>query len=214
MNQLSFRAKSRNLMIEADLKNTTSPIKGLILTGGKSSRMGRDKSQLNYHGKPQKEVMKKLLLDQGIKTYYSVRDFSTSLEMTEENSIQDTVHDLGPFGGIYSAFQKDGNSAWFVLATDLPFVNQELIQLLLEKRNPNKVATVAQGRNKAYPEPLIAIYEPAACPILQENFEQGNFSLVKMLMSSDLEIVAVEDAMIRNVNTKEEFEEAKKDLID
>ena len=47
-------------------------IKGLVLTGGKSTRMGSDKAQLKYHGKPQKEHVKNLLENLGIATYYSV----------------------------------------------------------------------------------------------------------------------------------------------
>lgn len=217
---MSFRAlplsevevKSRDLMMEADLKHTTSLIKGLILTGGKSSRMGTNKSQLNYHGKPQKEFMKELLENQGIETYYSVRDFSTTLEMTEENSIKDVLPNLGPFGGIYSAFQRDQNSAWFVLATDLPFVNQALVKRVLEKRNPMKAATSVKGKNKAHPEPLITIYEPKIYAILEQSLKEGNTSPRQILMNSDIEIIEVEDALIRNINTPQEFEEAKKEL--
>ena len=52
------------------------------------------------------------------------------------NEIHDTFLNLGPFGGICSAFQKDPNSALLVLATDLPFVSKNLIRRLLKKRNP------------------------------------------------------------------------------
>lgn len=195
-------------------------IKGLVLTGGKSTRMGEDKSELEYHGKPQKEFVKELLEAQGFETYYSVRDFSAplrqaqcdTLEMTEENCIKDAFFNLGPFGGICSAFQKDPNSAWFVLATDLPFVNQELVELLLEKRNPAKVATAVKGKGKPFPEPLIAIFEPKAYPVLLQYLAQGYSCPRKMLINSDVEIVEVDDDLIRNVNTPEEYEEAKKEL--
>ena len=193
-------------------ENTNPKIKGLILVGGKSSRMGTDKSELNYHGKSQKEFMKELLENQGIETFYSVRDFSTSLEMTKENSIKDVVLSIGPIGGIHSAFQKDSNSAWFVLATDLPFINESVIELLFEKRNPEKLATAVQGKSKDYPEPLIAIYEPKAYSVISENIYQGEVSPRKLLMNSDVEIVKVDDDLIRNINTTEEFQEAKKEL--
>lgn len=92
-------------------------LKGLVLTGGKSTRMGQDKSQLYYYNKPQKDVAKQLLENEGIETYFSVQQSSG-----HENEIHDTFLNLGPFGGICSAFQKDPNAAWIVLATDLPFV--------------------------------------------------------------------------------------------
>tara|TARA_R110002073_G_scaffold108336_9_gene243605 strand:- start:39313 stop:40437 length:1125 start_codon:yes stop_codon:yes gene_type:complete len=187
-------------------------IKGLVLTGGKSTRMGKDKSELEYHGKPQKVFVKELLENQGFVTFYSVRDFSTALEMTEQNAIKDAFFNLGPFGGICSAFQKDPNSAWMVLATDLPFVNEDLVKLLLERRNPTKVATAIKGNQKQFPEPLITIFEPKAYPILLQFLAQGYSCPRKMLINSDVEIVEVEDDLIRNINTPEEYEAAKREL--
>ena len=116
---------------------------------------------------------------------------------------------LGPFGGICSAFQKDPNSAWFVLATDLPFVNDELIKWLLQKRNPSKVATAIKGKNKEFMEPLITIYEPKAYPILLQYLSQGYSCPLKMLINNDVEIVEVDDDLIRNINTPEDLGAAK-----
>jgi molybdopterin-guanine dinucleotide biosynthesis protein A len=198
---------------------TIPEIKGLVLTGGKSTRMGKDKSELNYHGKPQKVIVKELLEKQGFETYYSVRNksvvTSSAVEKSQfESEIEDAFFNLGPFGGICSAFQKDPNSAWIVLATDLPFVNEDLVKLLLEKRNSAKVATAIKGKGKQFPEPLITIYEPKAYPILLQYLAQGYSCPRKMLINSDVEIVEVEDNLIRNINTPEEYEAAKKEITD
>ena len=184
-----------------------APVKGLVLTGGKSTRMGKDKSELAYHGVPQKEFAKNLLNDFLAETYYSVRDKSK-----ESNEIHDTFINLGPFGGICSAFQKDPNSAWLVLATDLPFINKALIELLLKNRNPSKIATAIKGKGKDFPEPLITIYEPKAYGKLLQYLAQGYSCPRKMLINAAVEIVEVDDALIRNINTPEEFNEAKKEL--
>ena len=188
------------------IQEKIAPVKGLVLVGGKSTRMGQDKSELNYFGKPQKEVAKELLEDCNLETYYSVK------ESHNENEISDKFYNLGPFGGICSAFQKDPNSAWFVLATDVPYVDKNLIRRLLEKRNPAKVATAIKGKNKEFVEPLITIYEPKAYPILLQYLAQGYSCPRKMLINSDVEIVEVDDDFIRNVNTPEEFLAAKKEL--
>lgn len=182
-------------------------VQGLVLTGGKSARMGKDKASLSYVGKPQKEVAFDLLSAQGLTTYYSVANPNN-----QPRQIHDTFLNLGPFGGICSAFQSNPNTAWFVLATDLPFVNQALIELVLSKRNPAKVATAVKGNSKEFPEPLIAIYEPRAYPILLQFLAQGYSCPRKMLINADIEIVEVDDAWIRNVNTPEEYEAAKKEL--
>ena len=189
------------------ISETIPNSKGLVLTGGKSTRMGADKSELNYHGKPQKEFVKKLLEEEGLKTYYSVQT-----KNDKEDEIHDTFLNLGPFGGICSAFQKDPNSAWMVLATDLPFVDENLVKLLLEKRNSSKVATAIKGKGKQFPEPLITIYEPKSYPVLLQYLAQGYSCPRKMLINSDIEIVEVDDNLIRNINTPEEYAAAIKEL--
>ena len=188
------------------IQEKIAPIKGLVLVGGKSTRMGQDKSELNYFGKPQKQVAKELLEKNNLETYYSVRTSK------KDNEISDKFINLGPFGGICSAFQKDPNAAWFVLATDVPFVSDEVIQLILKHRNPSKTATAIKGTSKDFVEPLITIYEPKAYPILLQYLAQGYSCPRKMLINSDVEIVEIDDDIIRNINTPEEFEDAKKEI--
>jgi molybdopterin-guanine dinucleotide biosynthesis protein A len=194
-----------------------APVKGLVLVGGKSIRMGTDKSELNYHGKPQKQFVKELLEKNNLETYYSVQNHSSVASSAVEKSqlakeISDTFLNLGPFGGICSAFQKDPNAAWLVLATDLPFVDDQVIQQLLQHRNSSKIATAIKGKNKEFPEPLITIYEPKAYPILLQYLAQGYSCPRKVLINSDVEIIEIDDDFIRNINTPEEFEEAKKEI--
>lgn len=189
------------------VEQTVPSIKGLVLIGGKSTRMGTDKSQLNYHGKPQKEYVKEILENQGFETFYSVR------EGQQKDEIADAFSDIGPIGGICSAFQKDPDSAWFVLANDVPFVNEDLVKLLSEKRNSTKIATSVQGKGKQFPEPLVCIYEPKAFSVLLQLLDRGDLSPRNMLMNSDVEIVEVDDRLIRNINTPEEFETTRKELF-
>ena len=189
------------------IQEKIASVKGLVLVGGKSTRMGQDKSELNYFGKPQKEVARGLLENSNLETYYSVKNAS---ENSQE--ISDKFLNLGPFGGICSAFQKDPNAAWFVLAADVPFVNDEIIQLLSKHRNPSKVATAVKGVGKEFVEPLITIYEPKAYPILLQYLAQGYSCPRKMLINSNVEIVEIADDFIRNINTPEEFEVAKKEI--
>jgi molybdopterin-guanine dinucleotide biosynthesis protein A len=193
--------------INALLQKNIPTLKGVVLVGGKSSRMGTDKSELKYFGKPQKEVASTLLEKNKISTFYSVEKASAA-----SNEIPDAFLNLGPFGAICSAFQKDPNAAWFVLATDVPFVTDEIIKLLLQKRNPSKLATAIKGVGKEFVEPLITIYEPKAYPVLLQYLAQGYSCPRKMLINSDVEVVEIADMFIRNINTLQEFELAKKEI--
>ena len=189
------------------IQEKIAAIKGLVLVGGKSTRMGQDKSNLDYFGKPQKIVAKQLLESNNLETFYSVQNASEY-----DDEIHDKFLNLGPFGGICSAFQKDPNAAWFVLATDVPFVNDQIIKLLLNQRNPGKIATAIKGKGKDFPEPLITIYEPKAYPILLQYLAQGYSCPRKALINSEVEIVEVDDDFIRNVNTPVDFTNAKNEI--
>lgn len=191
------------------IQQKISPVQGLILAGGKSIRMGADKGTLNFHGKNQRDHAIELLEGNRLKTYLSVRE-KQDIEL--ENTITDKFTGLGPFGAICSAFQKDPNSAWLVLATDLPFVNDEIIQLLLKNRDPSKAATAIKGKSKQFPEPLITIWEPKSYPLLLNYLSQGYSCPRKVLINSDVEIIEVDDDFIRNINTPEEFKEAYKEI--
>ena len=195
--------------IENLIQEKIAPVQGVVLAGGKSSRMGKDKTELNYHGKSQLEHTVKLLEDNLLSTFVSV---ATNQQLENFKIIQDKFVDLGSFGAICSAFQHNPNKAWLVLATDLPFVTNNLIQLLLQKRNPKKIATAIKGKSKQFVEPLIAIYEPKAYPVLLSYLAQGYSCPRKVLINSDVEIVEVADDLIRNINTTDEYDKALKEI--
>lgn len=195
--------------IENLIKEKIAPIQGLVLAGGKSVRMGKDKGQLDFYGKSHRDFAIELLEKNAIKTFLSVRE---EQEVAIENKITDKLIGLGPFGAICSAFQQDPDSAWLVLATDLPFVNNEIIQLLLKHRNPSKVATTIKGKDKKFPEPLITIWEPKSYTLLLNYLAQGYSCPRKILINSDVEILEVDDSLIRNINTPEEYNAAYKEI--
>ncbi len=195
--------------IENLIKEKMAPIQGLVLAGGKSIRMGIDKGTLNFYGKNQRDVAIELLEKNHLKTFLSVRE---DQEIGIENKITDKFVGLGPFGAICSAFQENPDVAWLVIATDLPFVNDEVIQLLLKHRNPSKVATAIKGKNQQFLEPLITIWEPKSYTLLLNYLAQGYSCPRKVLLNSDVEIVEIEDSFIRNINTPEDFKAAQKEI--
>ena len=195
--------------IENLIQQAIAPVQGLVLAGGKSIRMGTDKGTLDFYGKNQRDIAIELLEKQNLKTFLSIRG---DQEINIENKITDKFVGLGPFGAICSAFQENPNTAWLVLATDLPFVNSETVKLLLKHRNPSKAATTIKGKNKQFPEPLITIWEPKSYKLLLNYLSQGYSCPRKVLINSDVEIVEIDDKYIRNINTPEEFEVAHKEI--
>ena len=190
------------------MKNKTQNTNALILIGGKSLRMGSDKSKLIYHNKPQKEHVFDLLTNFFPKEniFYSVRE---NQKMDKKQVITDKYPDLGPFGGILAAFEYDHTKAWFVIAIDLPFINEEHLKMLLKQRNLSKIATTFKAKEKKYPEPLITLWEKEAYSILKKQLQLKNYSLVSILKSNPIKIVEIEEKIIQNINTKEAFKEIK-----
>ncbi|MBL4745883.1 MAG: NTP transferase domain-containing protein [Flavobacteriaceae bacterium] len=201
--------KGISMHIKTFIEEKIAPVKGLVLAGGKSVRMGKDKGLLEFHGQAQRTVVVSMLEQQNLQTFLSVRQ---DQKVDEQPVIMDAFYGLGPFGAICTAFQKDPNSAWLVVATDLPFLTDAVIKLLLEKRDPSKIATAIQGKSKQFMEPLVTIWEPKSYPVLLNYLSQGFSCPRKVLINSDVAIVEVSDAVIRNINTPEDFDAAKRDI--
>ncbi len=181
----------------------------LILIGGKSSRMGTDKSLLNYHGKPQREYLFDLA-----KKYCKEVYFSCRLEQQfSDNTIIDK-YELGPMGGILSAFYFNPNSAWLVVACDMPFIDENSFEDLVNHRNKHKIATAFMNFETNAPDPLFTIYEPKVLDLLTEYAEAGNKSPKVFLQNNDTEIIISANlCLLTNVNTNEEFGQIKNQTI-
>lgn len=197
--------------IEFNLVNTiqqiavTPKIKGLVLAGGRSSRMGADKGIIEYHGKPQRENVYNILKTSGIETYMSCRP-DQAAELDGFNTITDRLTEMGPFGAIISAFMSDPNSAWLVVACDLPALSNLSINELLKKRNPSKLATAFQSPQNEFPEPLITIWEPKSYPRVLEFMALGYSCPRKVLINSDIYLIQhPQPVELQNINTPDEL---------
>lgn len=186
----------------------TEGISALILSGGLSTRMGTEKRLLTYHGKPQEQFLFDLLSSCLSDVYVSVN----AEQQTGFPSIKDL--DLGmksPMIGILSAFAQKPDSAWLVVACDMPFVTAETIEYLLEHRNPAKYATAFENPELSFPEPLLTIYEPKIYKKLQEALQQGKKSPMKVLQSVAIEkLQVIDDKVLTNINTPAEYVSIKK----
>lgn len=199
---------------------TTPPLKALVLTGGKSQRMGQDKSRLEYHGRPHWQYLRALLQTAGVQQVF----FSCRAEQAEffspEPVITDSFLDLGPLGAILSAFRHDPNAAWLVLACDLPLIDAATIRFLQENRRPAAPATAFRqapppagwndtngSQDAGFPEPLIAIWEPKSYLTLLQFLAQGVSCPRKVLINSPAHLLDAPDPdALLNVNTPEERE--------
>ena len=189
---------------------STGPIYGLILAGGASKRMQRDKAALIYRGKTQLERAFEVLSRYLERVFVSVRADQTS-DPTRAHlpMIVDSEAGAGPIVGIRSAFAAHPNVSWFVLACDLPFLSDNLIEGLLRQRDPRALATAYKSAHDGLPEPLCAIWEPAAARPLAEYQAGGGHCPRKFLIRHGAHLVDLPDPRaLDNVNTPEEYSQA------
>lgn len=208
MNETHSHRKHPELVKPVNSENTPV-LAGLILAGGESRRMGFDKSVIPYHGMPHSEYMWNLLKKFTPDVYLSSHPLRTP--DTGIPLIKDTFLDLGPYGGVLSAFRFQPNNAWFAVACDIPMLDEQLLSELIESRDPSKVATCFHDPSTGLPEPLITIWEPKAYQILLQNLGQGVSCLRKVLINTDSKKINTGNPeRLRNANTPEESERFKK----
>ena len=190
----------------AQLTAARPPLYGLVLAGGKSTRMGEDKGLIDYHGKPQREYLAEQLTGVCEQVFYSLRPEQEA--PADGQVIRDSISGLGPFGAIVSAFREHPNAAWMVVACDLPLLDKEGLQYLAQKRNTSKVATAYHNPATGWPDPLVTIWEPRAYPVLMQFLTQGYSCPRKTLINSDIQTIEAQDTRILlNANSPEERKE-------
>jgi molybdenum cofactor guanylyltransferase len=190
------------------------PVYGLILAGGFSTRMHRDKATLKYQGETQLDRAFELASRQLANVFVSVRaDQTLDPTRAQRPMIVDSVAGEGPIVGIRSALAAQPRVAWLVLACDLPFLSDTAIENLLRARDSagfaTGFATAYKSAHDGLPEPLCAIWEPSAAKALADYQAGGGHCPRKFLIRHGAQLLELQDARaLDNVNTPEEYSQA------
>lgn len=144
-------------------------MKGLLLVGGKSSRMGTDKAGLVLRDGLSQQERGLELLGKVCEQVF----LSTAQDTGEPNTITDAFGPIGPLGAIASAQKADADAAWLVLACDLPLIEEQHLKCLISNRDQNQHATYFMSASDGLPEPLCAIWEPSSAAGVHTAIENG-----------------------------------------
>ncbi|KAF0206116.1 MAG: molybdopterin-guanine dinucleotide biosynthesis protein [Gallionellaceae bacterium] len=159
----------------------------IILAGGESKRMGRDKAALPFNGETLLQSVIASVQPLFAQTLVSVREKRADVALPQ---ICDTQSDGGPLVGLISALEEIKTPWAFVVACDMPFVAPALIAHLASLRE-NHQAVVPQVNGHA--QPLAAFYARSALPFLQSSLASGNKSLIGALKTLDVRYVEAEE---------------------
>lgn len=169
-------------------------ITGIILAGGKSTRMGADKALLEINGETL--LYHAVKLCRSVCNQVLISSNSVDHEMEGIIRIPDEIKDCGPMGGIYSCLKQAENDWSFVISVDAAFVTSDFVSFLSEQTQKKYDAVVPC--HKKGKEPLIAIYNKSTLPAFKENLETGNYKMHFLFESLNVNFVDSDHWMRQN----------------
>jgi len=186
------------------------PVHGLLLSGGASRRMGRDKAAVEYRGEPQLAREWRLLTEVTERAFVSAREDQRHDPLRAGLPlIVDSYDSIGPAAGILSAQDAYPGVAWLVVACDLPLLDRATLERLIAERDPNVDATAFASRRDRLPEPLCAIWEPASHALLRQRYDAGQYCPRKALIQSNTKLSPPPGNALDNINTPADLEEMR-----
>lgn len=175
-------------------------ITGIILTGGKSSRMGSDKASLLLNGKPFVQYVAEAL--KPLVNTIVIVSSKPEHDQFGIPRIEDVLEDAGPLSGLYSGLTHSTTEHNLVLSCDIPFIKTETLALLLNEDDSSYdiVQLAAKGKSM----PLIARYRKSCAPVCLKLLNSGERRLRKAHERFKVKTMIIEDDLAyqtQNINT-------------
>lgn len=179
-------------------------IEGVILAGGKSSRMNySNKSFLSYGGSSFISIIIETFKKKFEKISIVANDFSKYVAFDVE-IYGDYYKGIGPIAGIHSAIKSSDSDLFFFVGTDMPFFDIEAIEMIMKYKNDADVI-IAEDKNGLHP--LFGIYNRKILGKIEEEIARGNYKLVDLINNCNYKTVdftSYEDRL-KNINTVDEY---------
>ena len=186
-------------------------ITGIILAGGKSSRMGKDKGFLELNGKTfmshiieaLKPVVKEMIVVSNASDY----------DVFNLKRVEDMIEDAGPLAGLYTGLFHSETENNIVLSCDVPLISTGVLKKLIDGFTSE--ADVIQIESQGKTMPLIAMYKKHCWKHFLKQLEQGERRMrvvVEELQTKTLKLDTDSEQYVRNINTLSELKELRHEL--
>jgi molybdopterin-guanine dinucleotide biosynthesis protein A len=191
----------------------------LLMAGGESRRMGRDKATLTVGGEPLWRRQVRTLRDAGFGEIIVARAGRERLEEPGLINVSDAATGCGPLGGLIAGLRQAKTRSVLVLAVDLPLMPAAFLQEMMEmaKLDGRGVVPVIDGRF----EPLAAVYVNGCLALAEECLVNQQWSMQGLVercvaagLMRTLEVGELDRGYFRNVNTPEELAEVERQLAE
>lgn len=175
----------------------------VILAGGKSSRMGTDKSMLLVNGRPLIAHIIDQLTDRFDEVLIGAND-TEKYAFTGLQVIPDLQKEKGPLMGIYSCVKASKNEVSFVTACDIPFMKHHFISKMLQMATD--VDVVMPVTSDGHFEPLYAIYRKSVVPHAEALLMKNTRKVTELLKMVKVRFIDFdENSWYKNLNTQADY---------
>lgn len=183
---------------------------GLVVCGGQSSRMGKDKSLFDYHGQPQRYYLYEMVETLCEKVFISCNKEQAASIPKEFNILVDDAEfeNIGPMAALLTAFKHYPDADFLVIGCDYPFINRHHLKKLVTADLSTIPAIAYYNKVTEKFVPLVAMYNHGIRPMLEANFAKGQYSLNSLLREINAYTInAKSTEIIKSVNTNKEYKE-------
>ncbi|MEW6556736.1 MAG: molybdenum cofactor guanylyltransferase [Elusimicrobiota bacterium] len=183
-------------------------ISAVVLAGGKNGRFsGFNKAFLKINGKriidSTLDILKNIFREIIIVT----NNYADFAEFHDITVVSDIVKNCGPVGGIYTGLKTINTDYAFFVASDMPFINKNLIEQILKLAYKKNTIAVMPCSEKGL-EPLFAVYNKKIITGLEKAIETEKLSITKIIEKMDydrLKLTEDETQFLININTASDF---------
>ena len=183
-------------------------VTGIVLSGGASSRMGKDKGLCEFRGK----ALITYAIEALLPLCDSILISSNNVDNYQELGYQvvaDEHKGIGPIGGIYSSLKKSLTKHNLIISCDTPFLNTQLLKFVLD--NSDNYDVVVPEHSNSFIEPLAAYYSSDIINQIEISIKRNDYKLMNLFNEVKFKSINVDsipgfsNKLFRNLNTPDDL---------
>jgi len=180
----------------------------IILAGGKSSRMGQNKSLMKYNDVPMIEYIYNQLDGKFNEILIGAND-ANLYNYLNLKVVEDKITNRGPLMGILSCIEKSENDLNFITACDIPEINIKFVEKMLLESEGYDIIIPVTGTDKY--EPLFAVYRKSVIKPAEKILNSGKSRIIELFKYLNVKFIKLpENNWFFNINTLDDYKNVKK----
>jgi len=180
---------------------------GAVLNGGRSSRMGTDKSVIKFNGGRLIDVSLDILIEAGAEQVLIIGGDETVADQSPNVAyLEDLYPNEGPLGGVITALTFSKFEVVAILACDHMYLTADILLQCLSGLDGYEISCPKSNGTK---QVLCSMWRRSTLPKLTQSYESGNRSVMNVIQELECKTFEVADTrLLRTANTPEELSDS------